>query len=547
MRKLLLILLLISFKSFGQTLEADRLALVAFYQATGGNNWHDNTGWVVPGSSGDNPCGWYGVTCEGGRVTKLIVEENDIIAPIPAAVGSLSALKHLDLSGPGGEFPYFYGDLPVELGNLSNLEYLDLSGNQLSGVNVSVINSLTNLKHLSLTPYQNWAGLSSLASLVNLEYLSLAVEDTPMQTEGVVGNIPAYIGNFTKLKTLIMRHGGVTGTILSSLGNLPDLEVLDLSENQLTGAIPASFNNLTKLTKLDLSHNNLTGPIPNILGISAAADVKINDNAFNFSGMEANISRLDAYGNQKKFKLEVEIALGGGEAGSLYAIHAGGSTSNNTYKWYKNGTLFSTTNGLNYIVVPTGVFRVEVTNSVVPGLTLVSGDEAIVAMPVTLVSFEGKSENNQTKLTWKTTSETNNKGFEVERSADARTFEKIGFVDGSGDTREDQFYHFTDLNPFAISYYRLKQLDYDGKFEYSKVIAVKSDAAIVKVYPNPAQDHLTISGISQKQPFSIVDGNGRIVIKGLVTDKQQIDITNLGVGRYVVRVGEESSSVLIHR
>lgn len=285
MRKLFLLFLLISAKSFGQTLESDRLALVAFYQATGGNNWFDNTGWVVPGSPGDNPCGWYGVTCEGGRVTKLVMEENDIVAPIPAAVGSLSALKHLDLSGAGGEFLYFYGDLPVELGNLSNLEYLDLSGNQLSGVNVSVINNLTNLKHLSLTPYLNWPSLPSLANLINLEYLRLAVEDAAMQGEGSVGAIPAYIGNFTKLKTLIMRHGGVTGTIPSNLGNLTNLEVLDLSENQLTGTIPSSFNNLTKLTKLDLSNNNLNGTIPNILGIPVAADVRINDNAFTFWGM----------------------------------------------------------------------------------------------------------------------------------------------------------------------------------------------------------------------------------------------------------------------
>lgn len=542
-----LVCLFVSIHSFGQTLESDRLALVAFYQATGGNNWYDNTGWVVPGNPGDNPCGWFGVTCEGGRVTKLIIEDSDIMVPIPAVVGNLSALKHLDLSGPGGEFFSFQGDLPVELGNLSNLEYLDLSGNQLTGVNVSVISNLTKLKHLSLTPYWNWPALPSFANLVNLEYLRLAVEDAAMQGEGSVGAIPAYIGNFTKLKTLIMRHGGVTGTIPSSLGNLTDLEVLDLSQNQLTGTIPASFNNLTKLTKLDLSNNNLYGPIPNILGIPSSANVRINNNAFNFSGMESNISRLDAYGNQAKFKLYVIVPLGGGGGGFLYAENAGGTLANNTYKWYQDGILYETTLGSDYLSVPNGVYRVEVTNSLVPGLTLVSDDEAVSSMPVTLVSFEGRSENNLTKLTWKTTSETNNKGFEIERSADARTFEKIGFVDGSGDSKEINTYHFTDLNPSVTSYYRLKQLDYDGKFEYSKVISVKSGAAIVKVFPNPAQDYLTISGISQKQPFSIVDGNGRVVIEGVVIDRQQINIRTLGAGRYVVRVDGESSILLIHR
>ncbi|MNL72492.1 Beta-porphyranase A precursor [compost metagenome] len=91
----------------------------------------------------------------------------------------------------------------------------------------------------------------------------------------------------------------------------------------------------------------------------------------------------------------------------------------------------------------------------------------------------------------------------------------------------------------------MKQLDYDGKVEYSKIIEVKGDAAIVKVYPNPAQEYLTISGITQKQPLSIIDQNGRVVLKGLVTDREQIDIKGLGAGRYVVKVGEESSKLLI--
>ncbi|SEJ76637.1 Por secretion system C-terminal sorting domain-containing protein, partial [Dyadobacter sp. SG02] len=286
----------------------------------------------------------------------------------------------------------------------------------------------------------------------------------------------------------------------------------------------------------------------NILGIPVSADVRINNNAFNFSGMETNISRLDAYGNQKKFKLEVEIALGGDEAASLYAEHAGGTASNNTYKWYKDGTLFrTTTNGGNYIVVPTGVYRVEVTNSLVPGLTLVSGDEVIAAMPVTLVSFDGKHESNQTKLTWKTTSETNNKGFEIERSADARTFEKIGFVDGSGDTKEDQFYHFTDLNPLATGYYRLKQLDYDGQFEYSKITTVKSGNAVLKMYPNPATNEVTVSGVEEGQDLHILNEVGRVVLKAQTANGKPMSVRALKPGLYVIRAGAGTGRLLIGR
>ena len=545
--------LFISIHSIGQTLESDRLALVAFYQATGGANWFNKTGWVVPGNPGDNPCGWFGVTCEGGRVTGLNLEQNDASGEIPAAIGGLTALKHLDLSGAGEEFPQLFGNIPVELGNLTNLEFLDLSENVMTGPNIQVIGNLTNLKHLSLTPY--WTVPANFANLTNLEYLRLAANDYPMGVNTAMGAIPSFFGTFSKLKTLIISNAGAAGTIPSSLGNLTDLEVLDLSKNKLIGTIPASFNNLTKLTLLDLSENELNGPIPNILGIPIAANVKINNNAFNFSGMESNISRLDAYGNQKKFTLYGLVPLRVASASLrtakgfsyLDAYYAGGTVANNTYKWYKSGTLIATTVGDNYLYTDEGLYRVEVTNSLVPGLTLMSNDYNFVILPVTLLSFEGKSENNQTKLTWKTTSETNNKGFEIERSADAKNFQTIGFVDGNGDTKEMKVYHFTDPAPFSNTYYRLKQIDFDGQFEYSKVVAVGKDDAIANVFPNPAQDYLIVKGTGQKQPFSIVDQNGRVAFTGFVTDRVQINLVNLGTGRYVVRVGEKSSRLLIHR
>jgi hypothetical protein len=75
---LLAIASLFSFWTFSQSLEGDRLALVALYNATNGANWWLNTGWTVPGSPGDNPCGWYGVTCTSGRVTGLDLSNNSI-------------------------------------------------------------------------------------------------------------------------------------------------------------------------------------------------------------------------------------------------------------------------------------------------------------------------------------------------------------------------------------------------------------------------------------------------------------------------------------
>ncbi len=623
MRKILLYCAaaLFSVQAFAQgTLESDRLALVAIYNATstgindlyGEPNFNDITGWKIPGSPGDSPCGWPGVTCEGGRVTRLDLSQNQVHGPIAPEIGDLTELKYLNLEGGGGEMYPWTGELPVTLANLTKLEHLNLAHNRIGITNMGVIGGLTNLKVLKVTPLGEiplqWASLvnlevlflgnveafgpseqftfpgfltgstklrelylmgqlgatipSQIGSLASLEVLEIA------GNYNLTGQIPSEIGNLLNLKQLSVRRCfGVNGAIPVEIGNLVNLERLWLGDVPLSGSIPIQINNLVKLksieigstnlggafptinnltalTVLDIRYNMFKGPLPSLANVPVSGYVNIGTNAFTFAGLEENLSKLDGYLNQAKMPMIAEFV----PVGAKLSVLAGGTPANNTYKWYKNNILFATNVGDSSLTVTEeAAYRVEVTNSVVTGLKLVSNNYTYVKLPVTLVSFQGKSENSQTKLTWKTAAETNNKGFEIERSTDARTFEKIGFVDGSGDTKENQFYHFTDLNPFAKSYYRLKQLDYDGKFEYSKVISVKSEAAIIKVYPNPAQEYLIVSGISEKQPLSIIDQNGRVVLKGLITDKEQINIRNLGTGRYVVKVGDGSSSLLIHR
>lgn len=619
MRQFLLLLLFISFKSIAQSLESDRLALVAIYNATstganevyGEPNFNDITGWNIPGVPGDSPCGWPGVTCEGGRVTRLDLSQNQVFGPIAPEIGNLTELKYLNLEGGGGEMYPWVGELPATLGNLTKLEYLNLSHNRIGITNMGIIGSLTNLKQLAVTPLgeipSQWAGL------VNLEVLFLGSNEAfppresftfpgfltgftklrelylmgqlagalPSQIGGIpnleileivrnynlTGQIPAAIGNLSKLKQLTIRRGFDGGPIPVEIGNLVNLEGLRISDIPLTGSIPAQINNLTKLALIDIGStnlggplpaiNNLTaltvlnirynhfkGPLPSLVNVPVSGYVHVGSNAFTFAGLEENFSKLDGYLVQAKLPMIAQFVPGGGKL----SVQAGGTLANNTYKWYKNNVLVATNVGdSSLIVTEEALYRVEITNSVVAGLNLVSNNYSYVKLPVRLVSFEGKSESNQTKLTWKTSSESSNKGFEIERSADARSFQKIGFADGNGDTKEINTYHFTDLNPLVRGYYRLKQLDYDGKFEYSKIIEVKGDGANVKVYPNPAGEYLTISGISQKQPFSIVDRNGRAVLKGLVKEKDQIDVRMLGAGSYIVKVGELSCKLLINR
>jgi hypothetical protein len=150
----------------------------------------------------------------------------------------------------------------------------------------------------------------------------------------------------------------------------------------------------------------------------------------------------------------------------------------------------------------------------------IGADEASISLPVQLISFTGTKESINNKLLWSTSSEVNNKGFELERSADGKTFSTIAFVQ----TKADKGYSTTTLNysyadekPLkGANYYRLKQVDNDGRIIYSSVVVLKGEKifAISAIYPNPTKDQLNVvvsSEKSEKATLTIVDINGKVM------------------------------------
>ncbi len=103
--------------------------------------------------------------------------------------------------------------------------------------------------------------------------------------------------------------------------------------------------------------------------------------------------------------------------------------------------------------------------------------------------FSGENTNDVNKLEWVTNVEINNDYFQVERSSDGVLWNSIGTLDGMGSTQETQRYSLNDVTyTNSMNYYRLKQVDNDGKFSYSKIISLLGGGlnfALVKHYPNP--------------------------------------------------------------
>lgn len=169
----------------------------------------------------------------------------------------------------------------------------------------------------------------------------------------------------------------------------------------------------------------------------------------------------------------------------------------------------------------------------------------LAALPIKLLSFTGDVVDDGVALDWSTAMEENNDYFTIERSLDGTTFDSIVSVPGAGNSKTRLDYTTTDKNVFtAITYYRLKQTDYDGKFTYSKIIYVDThelEKEHVVVYPNPASDILNIVN-PKDTPVSIRMTNDQLVVVFEKRDAQRetkLDVSAFKNGMYMLETVSE--------
>ncbi|MEN0004901.1 MAG: T9SS type A sorting domain-containing protein [Bacteroidota bacterium] len=173
-------------------------------------------------------------------------------------------------------------------------------------------------------------------------------------------------------------------------------------------------------------------------------------------------------------------------------------------------------------------------------------------LPVELVRFSAEQSGNQVYLDWQTASEINNKGFNIERSADGKNWEMIGFVAGKGSTNTAQSYAFEDKNPYiGINYYRLRQTDFDEQFEYSDVVSVSfyelSKLSSLTLYPTPTQGIINLQfteGLSEAMTIRIFNPNGQLIEQLqydlLESDTTEISVATLPTGTYFLQMQTEN-------
>lgn len=178
--------------------------------------------------------------------------------------------------------------------------------------------------------------------------------------------------------------------------------------------------------------------------------------------------------------------------------------------------------------------------------TLGTINTAQTPLPVEFISFSAKSlSNNLVKLEWKTASEINNDYFSIERSKDSKYWIGVGEVAGAGNSSATLNYTFIDKNPYAgTSYYRLKQIDFNGKPTYSKIRSITMENAgnsLIKIFPNPITNQLTIIGdASELEEVKIYDSYGkdvtnRMKILNRSGNQMSVDLSRLSNGLYFVK------------
>ncbi len=296
-----------SVKSKAQVNVQDSLALVDFYNSTDGPNW--GTKWNL----NDPVNTWHGVGVTYNKVLRIFVAANFLSGSIPSSFGNLKDLQLLALQGNN-----LTGELPASLGNLTNLQTMDLFNNHFSG------------------------------------------------------SIPPELANAVSITRIDLSGSQLTGSIPPELGNLTHLVTLALAGNQLSGPVPSTFRGLPDLAYLDFTGNQLSGYFPLLLDSIYVPKIYLGGNHFTFDGIEQSVAfEKGIYADALTYAPQLPIPLYHNLDSTRLYVSAGGTTSNNTFKLYRNDVLVSTQVADSVFFINTsGDYHIEVANAIATALTL---------------------------------------------------------------------------------------------------------------------------------------------------------------------------------
>jgi hypothetical protein len=203
---------------------------------------------------------------------------------------------------------------------------------------------------------------------------------------------------------------------------------------------------------------------------------------------------------------------------ALYKRH-----NNSDVAWVNSGAILNTTNKTLTAIGQSTEYILGVTAS---------------TLPITLINFAALKENAAVQLSWQSENEINFSKFEVERSSDGLSFVSIGSVNALHGSATNS-YSLTDNAPsIGYNFYRLKQINSDGQFTYSKIIKIDfSKQLLISITPNPAKNYITVTTSDVIKELRLISLDGKMVNRwSNVSGTSTLDISNIAAGVYILKM-----------
>jgi Leucine-rich repeat (LRR) protein len=488
-------------------LQRDSLALVDFYNATGGPSWTDQGNWLTgPVST------WANVTVTNDRVTKLTVFLNNMSGTIPASIGQLTELTEFRVQGDEANRVWvnIHGSIPAELWNCTKIKLLQIK--------------FTN----------------------------------------ITGNIPAGIEKLTELGEINFQGTYLGSELPEAIFNLPKLTKAYLHESNFTGKVPASLANATKLTRLYLHKNKLSGPLPYVNLTANNAKVELTGNFFTFADLKPYYdvkAQLGALTNEYQWAQEAkDVTVATGAKAEFKASVSDGEL----YTWFKdNGTTPISTDEAFIITAVTatdqGTYTLKVQSSFAPGSDIraifhLNGGtakpkfvSAATSTDGTIINAEFDFEVSATTATTEAFSvKVNNEMVAVSAVAAHATNKKAVVLTLANAIAHKSAIVTLAYTPGAFIGAAGGAVQAFGPSAVTNNVntGITSMASEVKMFPNPATNILNIQSTSNISEIAVFDITGKEVLKRTNVNQNAtiVSISELKQGIYMVAVKTYSNS-----
>ncbi|KHJ39000.1 hypothetical protein PBAC_08650 [Pedobacter glucosidilyticus] len=470
-----------------------------------------------------------------------------------AAGASFNTSGNIGTTTPGGTYTYninstgtldlsrttgTQGFIPLPLSGNNNVTTLNVSGTYIMGSG-------------GFTTFNSQSPVSSNYSKVALNILDGGLVDATKITNVNFGaNANALTGAYFNIsgpnKTGKMKRTLTSGTndFLFHIGTPNGYSPVNIRNTGTTGdftvGVVDNFTNFTTFTSPVTSAHTLKNRFT-IEASNSASVIGLLKLGWTAVDEGSSFNRTQALALQK-YASGTWAADGNVTTSSVTGIGRGLSPQN-------------TTATLTPDPVDPFVVTLTPTTGTTPGTIALTANytisQDVSVLPLNLLSFTGKLNefNKQVELKWITTSEVNTKNFEVQESTDGKNFSVVGTV-AAKNTSGIHNYSFTvNTNKSGVLYYKLRQIDLDGQFQFSDVIAVEKNGSLLTVYPNPAEDNLTVTIPEGNTAASIAIYalDGKMVYSKSVSANElisNINISTLNTGIYtlVLNKGKESLS-----